>query len=145
MPLFRVLKSAALAAALGLFASVAMAEVVVVVSAKSSVASLSEDQVADVFLGRAGSFPSGEEATPVDQPEDSPLRAEFYRDCTGKSASQLRAYWSRLIFTGRAQPPRELEGAAAIKRYLQARPTGIAYIDRKDVDASVKVVLSLHP
>jgi ABC-type phosphate transport system substrate-binding protein len=145
MPLFKTLRTLALAAALGLCASVAMAEVVVVVSARNSSASLTENQVADIFLGRAAFYPSGEEAVPLDLPEDSALRADFYRDCTGKSASQLRAYWSKLIFTGRAQPPREMADAAAIKHYLQSRPSAIAYMDRKDVDPSVKVVLSLRP
>ncbi|WP_250475542.1 phosphate ABC transporter substrate-binding protein [Caballeronia sp. GAFFF1] len=145
MSLFAHVKSTAMAVVLGLSASAAMADVVVVVSAKNAVTSLTENQVADIFLGRTGYFPSGEEAVPLDQPEDSVLRADFYRDCTGKSASQLRAYWSKLIFTGRAQPPRELADAAAIKRYLQSRPQAIAYIDKKDVDASVKVVLAPRP
>ncbi|GAB5096694.1 phosphate ABC transporter substrate-binding protein [Caballeronia sp. LP006] len=145
MPLLKLIGTASLFAALCMCTSSAMADVVVVVSAKSPLTSLNESQIADIFLGRVGAFPSGDEAVPLDLPDDSPLRADFYRDCTGKSASQLRAYWSKLIFTGRAQPPREMADAAAVKRYLQARPSAIAYIDRKDVDASVKVVLSLRP
>ncbi|MDR5763289.1 phosphate ABC transporter substrate-binding protein [Caballeronia sp. LZ035] len=145
MPVLKLLRDVAMAAALGLCAPAAMAEVVIVVSAKNGSATLTESQVADIFLGRAAYYPSGGEAVPLDLPEDSPLRADFYRDCTGKSASQLRAYWSKLIFTGRAQPPREMADAAAIKRYLQLSPSAIAYMDRKDVDPSVKVVLSLRP
>jgi ABC-type phosphate transport system substrate-binding protein len=145
MPLFRCLLSAATIIALGLCASPSKADVVVVVSAKNASTSLTESQVADIFLGRASYFPSGEEAMPLDLPEDSPLRADFYRDCTGKSAPQLRAYWSKLIFTGRAQPPREVADAAAIRHFLQSRPSAIAYMDRKDVDPSMKIVLSLRP
>jgi ABC-type phosphate transport system substrate-binding protein len=144
MSLLKLVGLALVAAMLNLFATEAMAEVVVVVSAKNTNSALSEAQVADIFLGRVSYFPSGEEAVPVDLPDDSPLRSDFYRDCTGKSASQLRAYWTKLIFTGRAQPPRELPDAAAIKRFMQTRPSAIGYIDRKDVDASVKVVLSLQ-
>jgi ABC-type phosphate transport system substrate-binding protein len=145
MTLLKLIRSALVAAALNLVAASAYAEVVVVVSARSGVNALTESQVADIFLGRASYFPSGDEAVPLDLPDESPLRAAFYRDCTGKSSSQLRAYWSKLIFTGRAQPPRELADAGAIKHYLQTRPSAIGYIDRKDVDGSVKIVLSLQP
>jgi ABC-type phosphate transport system substrate-binding protein len=144
MSLLKFIGMSSLAAVLSVSAMQASAEVVVVVSAKSPVSALSESQVADIFLGRTSYFPSGEEAVPLDLTEDTSARAEFYRECTGKSPSQLRAYWSKLIFTGRAQPPRELADASAIKRYLQSRPSAIGYIDRKDVDANVKVVLSLH-
>jgi ABC-type phosphate transport system substrate-binding protein len=144
MTLLKFIRITSIVAVLNLFASQAWAEIVVVVSAKNPVGALSEAQVADIFLGRTSAFPSGQEAVPLDQPEDSLARAEFYSECMGKSSSQLRAYWSKLIFTGRGQPPREFADANAIKRYLQSRPSAIGYMDRQDVDASVKVVLSLH-
>jgi ABC-type phosphate transport system substrate-binding protein len=145
VPLRSHIRKAALALVLSALVPAAFGEVVVVVSSTSPVAPLTSAQVADIFLGRASYFPSGEETIPLDLPEDSPARTEFYRECTGKSTPQLRAYWSKLIFTGRAQPPREVANAEAVKRYLQTRPNAIAYIERKDVDASLKVVLSLRP
>jgi len=121
-----------------------MAELVVVVSAKNPLAALNAHQVADIFLGRTSDFPSGGEAIPIDQAEDSTSRAEFYLKATGKAPAQLKAYWSKLIFTGSGQPPREVADAAEVKKALNTIPNSIGYIDNAELDPSVKVVLLLH-
>ncbi len=121
-----------------------MAQLIVVVSNKSTLTALSEQQIADIFLGRAAYFPGGGSAIPVDLPEDAAARSEFYRRITGKSSSQMKAYWSKLIFTGRGQPPREVQDPAAIKRALAETPNAIGYMDSRDIDASVKPLLTLN-
>jgi len=119
----------------------APAELVAVVSAKSPVTTLSRSQVADIFLGKASRFPDGGTAVPIDQVEDAAARDEFYLRVAGKSPAQLNAHWSKIIFTGRGQPPREVANGEAVKRLLIANPAAIGYIDRSRVDASVRVVL----
>src|SRR5688572_26049297 len=91
-------------------------EVVAVVSAKSPYAGLSSAHVADIFLGRTNRFPDGTLAVPIDHPEESPVREKFYSDFTGKSPAQVKAHWSKIIFTGRGQPPRQVQGSAEAKR-----------------------------
>jgi len=138
------IKAGLVALMLGWFSQPSMAELVVVVSAKSPLAALNEHQVADIFLGRTSDFPSGGEAVPIDQAEDSASRAEFYLKTTGKSPAQLKAYWSKLIFTGSGQPPREVASTAEVKKALNAVLNSIGYIDKSELDSSVKVVLLLH-
>jgi ABC-type phosphate transport system substrate-binding protein len=116
------------------------ADVVVVVSARNPVTKLSENQVVDLFLGKASRFPDGSQALPIDQVEGSPEREEFYQQITGKSAAQLKAYWSKIIFTGRGQPPRELSSGIEVRKFIAANPDAIGYIDMNLVDASVRVV-----
>jgi hypothetical protein len=60
----------------------------------------------DIFLGKTARFPDGSQAVPVDQSEGTIVRDEFYNKLVGKSAAQMKAYWSKIIFTGRGQPPR---------------------------------------
>lgn len=117
------------------------AGLVVVVSARSPVGTLRADQVAEIFLGQAGRFPDGGEAVALDQGVGSPLRDEFYAKVTAKSPALLKAYWSKMIFTGRGQPPREVPGSAAVRRLVADNPSLIGYIDRSALDASVKPVL----
>jgi hypothetical protein len=81
---------------------------------------------------------------PIDLADDAANRASFYRIVCGKSPAQLRAYWSKLIFTGSGQPPREVADAAAMKRLVAAGATAIGYIDRSQLDPTVKAVLALH-
>jgi len=126
----------------GLTASLASAEVVVVVSAKSAVGNLTAAQAADIFLGKASSFPSGGQAVPVDQKEGSAIRDEFYTKVTGKSAAQVKAYWSKIIFSGKGQPPKEVSDSAAVKKLIADNPNIIGYIDKAAVDSSVKTVLA---
>jgi hypothetical protein len=77
---------------------------------------------------------------PIDQAESSPLRDEFYLKFTGKSPAQLRAHWSKIIFTGRGQPPPVALSSVEIKKRIVADPDAIGYIERTMVDGSVKIL-----
>ena len=129
-------KRIALLAALLVGAHAAFAADLVVV-AHPSAAALTKEQVADLFLGK------GQSLTPVDQSEGSPLYAEFYRKATGRDIAQVKATWARLVFSGKAQAPRQLPDSAAVKKAVAADPKAIGYIEKSAVDSSVKVVLSL--
>lgn len=120
--------------------SVAQAGVVVVMSSKSDVSSLSKAQVAQIFMAKTDALPNGRVAKPVDQAEGSATRNEFYDKVADKSAAQMKAYWSQLTFTGKAQPPRKVAGDAAVKAALGENPSAIGYISDGAVDGSVKVV-----
>ena len=115
-------------------------EIVVVVSAKSQVTSLSASQVADIFLGKVSRFPDGNQAIAIDQSEESAARERFYSQFTGKSTAQVRSHWSKIIFTGRGQPPRQVLNSSEAKRLVVENPNAIAYIESRLVDASVRVV-----
>ncbi|HEX4779320.1 MAG TPA: phosphate ABC transporter substrate-binding protein [Usitatibacter sp.] len=134
--LFQLLAAVAAAGAF----SASAEDVVAVVSAKSPVTSLNSAQVADIFLGKTSRFPDGTSAVPIDQVEDSPVRDRFYAEYTGKSPAQVKAHWSKLIFTGRGQPPRQVANSAEAKRAIAEDPHAIGYIDNRLVDASVRVL-----
>lgn len=116
-------------------------DLVVVVSARSQVASLRADQVAAIFLGQSPRFPNGALATALDQPVGSPERDQFYALVAGKTPALLKAYWSKMVFTGRGQPPRELAGSAAVRKAVADDPALIGYIEREELDPSVRQVL----
>ena len=132
-----------IALALSLRAGVAVADVVAVVSAKNPVTTtLSKNQVVDIFLGKVSRFPDGSQAVPIDQAEGSAARDEFYLKFTGKSPAQLKAHWSKIIFTGRGKPPREVANSIEVKKLLAKDPNAIGYIEQGLVDSSVKVLLA---
>ena len=117
------------------------AELVVIVSSKNPVTSLRQEQVADIFLGQIASFPGGGEVVALDQNIGSPERDEFYSKVTAKTRPLVKAYWTKMIFTGRGQPPKEVAGSAAIRKMVADNPSLIGYIDKSALDASVKTVL----
>jgi len=126
--------------ALSLPAGGAVADVVVVVSAKSPMVALSKHQIVDIFLGKMHQFPNNGPVEPVDQAEGSATRDEFYREFSGQSPAQIKAYWSKIIFTGRGQPPPEVQNGLQVKRFIAAHPNAIGYIQDKLVDDSVRVL-----
>jgi ABC-type phosphate transport system substrate-binding protein len=129
----KIIASMFAAAAFGA-AAPAMAEVVVVVSAKAAESSMTKEQVAQFFLGKSSAM------TPIDQSDSSAIRAEFYKKVADKDAAQAKALWSKLVFTGKATMPKEVADNAAVKAAVAANPKAIGYIDKSAVDGSVKVV-----
>ncbi len=130
-------------AALGLSAFAASAQVAVIVNPKSATASMTADQVSAIFLGKTSTLPSGATAAPADQSESAAIRETFYTKVTGKQSAQVKAAWSRLVFSGKGTPPKELASSAEVKKFVASNPDAIGYIEKSAVDASVKVVLSV--
>lgn len=118
----------------------AAAEVVVVVSANSPITRLSDSEIADAFLGKLTRVSGGPAFVPLDQPEGSAAREAFYLKFTGKSPAQLKAFWSKVIFTGRGRPPRALPNDAEVIRALQANPGAIGYVERASVGPAARIL-----
>lgn len=118
-----------------ILAAPAFAEVVVVVNPANADA-VSKDQIAAIYLGKSTAL------TPVDQADGSAVRGEFYKKVADKDAAQAKALWSKLVFTGKATPPKEVGSSADVKKAVAANPKGIGYIEKSAVDATVKVVLT---
>lgn len=116
------------------------AETAVIVSSSNANASVSANDISKIFLGKSKSFPDGSQATPVDHNDGTPTREAFNDKVLGKSASQLKSYWSRLIFTGKGTPPKQYASDAEVKAAVSSNPNLIGYIDAGAVDGSVKVV-----
>jgi len=130
----------AIGLALSLSSVAVKADVVAVVSAKNPITALDKSQLAEIFLGKSSRFPNGMQAVPIDQAEGVALRDEFYGKVVGKTASQIKAYWARIIFTGRGQPPPSVSNSIEMKNHIKDNPAAIGYIDRSFVDDSVRVV-----
>jgi len=124
-------------------AGIAHAQLAVIVNPKNPAASMTADQVAGIFLGKSSTLPSGATAAPADLPESAAVREQFYSKVTGKQSAQVKAAWSRLVFSGKGTPPKELASAAEVKKFVAGNPDAIGYVEKSAVDGSVKVVLSV--
>lgn len=137
----RLVKLARPLGLIGLLAAFgASAEVVTVVAAGNPIDSLSRGDVANIFLGKIRHFPDGTPVQPIDQPESSPAHRAFYRQIGNMRPAELKAHWSKMIFTGRGQPPPIAADDEAVKQALSRQPAAIGYIEDGTVDARVKVV-----
>lgn len=131
-----------LSAGLILASGMAVAEMVVIVSTKNNNSALNMDQAEKLFLGKINAFPDGSTAIPMDLPKGAE-RDIFYSNVTGKNSNQLKAYWSKQVFTGSGQPPKEAESPQEMVNLVSKNPNLLGYIDKTAVNSSVKVLLSI--
>ena len=133
------LLSSLLVVALAAAALPAAAETVVIVSPKNPASRMFSEQAAQFFLGKSGQF------TPVDQAEGSAIRTDFYKKISNMDASQVKAGWLKLVFTGKVTAePKEYKSNADVKKAVADDPKAIGYIDKSAVDDTVKVILTLQ-
>lgn len=122
--------------------SVAAEELVLIVHRDSGISTLSREQASHLFLGRVKMLPSGGRANVV---EVEPLRASFYRRLLGREIAEINAYWARLQFSGRTQPPLRVSDSAAAVARVAEDPQAIAFVDVVPDDPRARVVLRLGP
>lgn len=133
----KLTQSILLASTLAITSFSCLAEVVIIVNAKSAAPQMSSEQASQYFLGKSTTF------TPIDQSEGSAIRGEFYKKLADKEASQVKAIWSKLVFTGKGTLPKEVGSSDAMKKAVAADPNAIGYIEKSAVDSTVKVVATL--
>lgn len=96
--------------------------------------------VQDAFLKRVEKWPNGRAVQPVDMTLRSPVRKQFSGTIMKQSPTQVRNYWTRLIFGGREIPPPEVQDDDAVIAWVTKRPGAIGYISIYAESPDVKVV-----
>lgn len=127
-----------------LFVQESLAQVVVVAGAKSPASVLTRDQAAALFLGKSTQLPGAGIPVLIDQVESVDARQIFYTKVTEKTPAQVKAVWSRLVFSGKGAPPKEVANSAEVKKLVNANPDAIGYIEKNAVDSTVKVLFSVE-
>ena len=121
----------------------ARAELAVIVNIRAGVATMTRNEVINIFFGRSRQFFNGNEAQPVDLLDSHPDRARFYQLLIGKDLTQVDSYWSRQFFSGSVRPPPKLASSEEVIKWVSSNAAGIGYVDASKVDARVRVVLEL--
>lgn len=129
---------------LTLAAPAARAEIVLVTAIDSTISELSRDEAEQLYMGRRATVSAHGALLLLDLPT-GPIRDQFYYLLTGKNPSQIRAYWSRMVFTGRALPPTESADVSDAYRMLMENPNAIAYLPSTYAkDPGLRVLLRLE-
>lgn len=117
-------------------------EVHIVSARNGAVPALTRDEAEQLFLGRRTTLTDGTPVTLIDLPV-GPVRDHLYLRLTGKNPIQTRAYWSRQVFTGRAQPPREAENIEQARNWIATTPSAIGYLPATQVDNRLLTLIRL--
>ena len=119
-------------------------EVDVVVSKANNVAPLSREEVRRIFMGDKSSWPGGKRITVLMLAPDQPERFVILQAVFKMNESDYTKYFLQAAFPGRVQAaPKDLPSAARMKSRLAANPYAIGYLNKGDVDDSVRVLLKL--
>ncbi|GIU16445.1 hypothetical protein TUM4644_00540 [Shewanella colwelliana] len=116
--------------------SMVSAQAAVVLIGAPGASDISASDAKKLFLGKGSSS-----SVPFELDEGNATRSEFHDKVTRKSDAQLKAYWSKQVFTGKGNPPATVSSAAAMKSTVASTPNAVGYIDEADLDDTVKVIL----
>jgi len=119
----------------------AFAATAIIAHPGNTVTGLSAEQAAQIYLGRTRTFPDGKPATPVDLPEGSTVREKFITNVLQKNERTLKAYWTKLLYTGKGRPPEVMANDQLVKEWVSKNQSALGYVDGRVLDESVKVLL----
>ena len=124
-------------------AAVAADEVTaVVIPAGSSHRIDSLEALASIYRRKKQYWPDGQAVEPINLPAADPRRRRFSQAVLGLTPDQLDAYWNELYFHG-VLPPKVLQSAEAVLRFVSMTPGGVGYVPWCSVDSRVAVALVL--
>uniref|UniRef100_A0A486XGP6 ABC-type phosphate transport system, periplasmic component n=1 Tax=Rheinheimera sp. BAL341 TaxID=1708203 RepID=A0A486XGP6_9GAMM len=127
-----------------LFAPLSVSAAIAVVVHPSNQTSLTQDDLVRLYTGKLSAFPDGTSAVPVNLADSVALRADFDQKALGRSSSQVKAYWSKLVFTGKGTPPKEVVSDGEVLTLVASNPNLIGYVSAAAVSDKVKVLLTLE-
>ena len=122
-----------------LSSSMCFADVAIIVNPSNN-STLSDSDISRLFLGKLKAFSSGDKAVAINLKLGNNTRNEFESKVLGKSSSQVKAYWSKQVFSGKGKPLPEMVSDTDVITMVAADSNVIAYVDAANVDDSVKVV-----
>lgn len=124
--------------------SSAAAEVLAVIVNKSNPASaLEKNDLRPIFQTTKKAWGTGEDAVPINLPEDNPLRADFDQAVLGLDRERVARYWTDRKVRGGARPPVRVPTTAAVLKAVATKPGAIGYVKLSEVNGSVKVVAKI--
>lgn len=115
------------------------ADVVVIVHPQNT-ANIDSATVKRIFLGKEKSFPGGNRVLAINQTASTGARAAFDSAILGRNTTQVSAYWSKLVFTGKGIPPKEVDGNLEVIDIVSRNPDAIGYVEAGSVTDEVKTI-----
>ncbi|CBL45279.1 Conserved hypothetical protein [gamma proteobacterium HdN1] len=129
----------AVASAAWMIASFANAEIAVIVNLANQ-SNITTEDVQKIYLAKTKTFPGGGKIVALDQTEGAAPRMEFVSKIIKKDEAQMKAYWSRLIFTGKGVPPKVMASDAEVVEAVASNTSAIGFVDVGAVTDKVRVV-----
>lgn len=120
--------------------TLAFADVAVVANKGIGVNSISEKEAKKIWLGKSKSL-GGTSLKVADLPKGNSSREQFYDAVVKKNNKKLKAYWAKIVFSGKGTPPKTFSSDADVISWVASTSGAVGYIDNTNVNDSVKVLM----
>jgi ABC-type phosphate transport system substrate-binding protein len=127
-------------AASGVRAASTQGAIRVIVHPEVAVSSLSQAEIARIYLGKKTFWESGARISPSLLDEESPLTESFIEGNLKKTVRQYRAYWKRYLFSGQGTAPKTFASSKQVADFVAANPGAVGVVDAGYTDDRVKVI-----
>jgi ABC-type phosphate transport system substrate-binding protein len=105
-------------------------------------ASVTVNEVSEIFGGTVRAWPSGAKIYVADQSESEVGRA-FYGAVLKRPTSVVRMHWIQLILSGQAVAPRRMNNDIAVMDFVRRTPGAVGYVRAASLDVTVKQLLRI--
>lgn len=122
-----------------LFVSAGVTAEIAIIAHPASAVETNKDDIVRLYTGRTSTL-NGTAVVPLNLSDGHDLRNSFDNNVLGRSPSQVKAYWSKLVFTGKGTPPKEVSSAAEVIELVASNPNIIGYVNQEEVTGTVKVI-----
>jgi len=104
---------------------------------------VSQDQLKRIFLGKLKNFEDGSRALVFNQKAETSIRVVFDEKIIKRTPSQMKAYWAKEVFSGKASAPIELASDAEVIDAVKSTPGAIGYIDINSPRDGLRVIYTV--
>lgn len=115
----------------------------VIVNKANPIGALAQNDLRPLFQTTKKAWSSGEDALPINLPEDNQLRNEFDQAVLGLDPERVARYWTDRKVRGGARPPVRVPNTSAVLKAVATKPGAIGYVRLSEVNNSVKVVAKI--
>ncbi len=112
----------------------------IIVNESNSDSSLTEQEIARIFLKKVIKWEDGNKVFPVDFVVNNAIREAFSKKIHRKSIAAIKVYWQRQIFSGRSIPPLEKSSDKEVLEYVKSKPGAIGYVSSNFTVAGVNII-----
>jgi ABC-type phosphate transport system substrate-binding protein len=110
----------------------------VIVNDSNSISSASKGDVSKWLLKKKTKWGDGSKITPVDFA--GATKDTFCTEVHGKSASAIKSFWQKQIFSGKGTPPVEKTSEADVVAFVKSNAGAIGYVSAGADVSGVKVI-----
>lgn len=115
---------------------------IAIVTNSQAISKMDKNEVKRLFLGQVNRV--DDIHINLVELEKTSYKEAFYKALTNKNTTQLRSYWTRLIFTGKGKPPKQVASQEELAHSMDTPEVIITYLPLESVQPDMKVLYILR-